>query len=54
MCNLRILGKGYRIGSVEVSSSGVSVGSQEDLRFGREKMLKDPYFNEYKDQLREC
>ena len=49
--HLRILEKGYRIRAVEVSSSAVSVDTQEDLRFVREKMLDDPYFNEYKKQL---
>ena len=51
---LRILEKGYPIRDVEVASSAVSVDTQEDLRFVREKMLDDPYFNEYKDHLREC
>jgi len=49
--HLRILEKGYSIRAVEVSSSAVSVDNQEDLRFVREKMLEDPYFNEYKKQL---
>ena len=52
--HLRILEKGFRIRAVEVSSSAVSVDTQEDLQFVREKMLDDPYFKEYKDQLREC
>ena len=52
--HLRILEKGYPIRAVEVASSVVSVDFLEDLRFVREKMLEDPYFNEYKDQLREC
>ena len=49
--HLRILEKGYRIRAVEVASSAVSVDTPEDLRFVREKMLDDPYFNEYKKQL---
>ena len=52
--HLRILEKGFRIRAVEVSSSAVSVDTQEDLRFVREKMLDDPYFNEYKKQLKVC
>ena len=52
--HLRILEKGYPIRAVEVASSAVSVDTQEDLRIVREKMLYDPYFIEYKDQLREC
>ena len=52
--HLRILEKGYRIRAVEVASSAVSVDTQEDLRFVREKMLDDPYFNEYKKQLKVC
>jgi len=51
--HLRILEKGYRIRAVVVSSSAVSVDTQEDLQFVREKMLDDPYFKKYKDQLRE-
>ena len=47
--HLSILEKG-RILAVEVASSTVSVDTQEDLRFEREKMLDDPYFNEYKKQ----
>ena len=52
--HLRILEKGYNIRAVEVSSSAVSVDTLEDLRFVREKMLDDPYFNEYKKQLKVC
>ena len=52
--HLRILEKGYKIRAVEVESDAVSVDTLEDLQFVREKMLEDPYFNEYKDQLREC
>ena len=52
--HLRILEKGYPIRAVEVASSAVSVDTQEDLRFVREKMLDDPYFNEYKKQLKVC
>ena len=50
--HLRILEKGYRIRAVEVESDAVSVDTQEDLQFVREKMLDDPFFNEYKDKLR--
>ena len=49
---LRILEKGYRIRAVEVSSSAVSVDTQEDLRFVREKMLDDPFFYAYKDKYK--
>ena len=52
--HLRILEKGYRIRAVEVESDAVSVDTQEDLQFVREKMLDDPFFNEYKDKLRGC
>ena len=52
--HLRILEKGYPIRAVEVASSAVSVDTPEDLRFVREKMLDDPYFNEYKKQLKVC
>ena len=37
---------------MEVESDAVSVDTQEDLQFVREKMLDDPFFNEYKDKLR--
>ncbi len=50
--HLRILEKGFRIRAVEVSSSAVSVDTPEDLRFVREKMLVNPYFNEYNKQIK--
>ena len=49
--HLRILEKGYSIRAVEVSSSAVSVDTPEDLQFVREKMLDDPFFNDYKNQI---
>jgi len=44
---LRILERGYRIRAVHVESDAVSVDTQEDLEFVREKMSKDPWFPLY-------
>ena len=49
--HLRILEKGYPIRAVEVESDAVSVDTLEDLQFVREKMLEDPFFNEYKNNI---
>jgi len=45
---LRILERGYRIRAVHVESDAVSVDTQEDLEFVREKMEVDPWFLQYK------
>ena len=45
--HLRILERGYAIRAVEVESSAVSVDTQEDLEYVREKMKSDPLFALY-------
>ena len=45
---LRILERGHKIRAVIVESDAVSVDTAEDLEFVRGKMLKDPYFPQYK------
>jgi CMP-2-keto-3-deoxyoctulosonic acid synthetase len=49
--HLWILEKSFPIRAVEVASSAVNVDTPEDLQFVREKMLDDPFFNDYKDQI---
>jgi len=44
---LRILEKGYKIRAVRVESDAVSVDTEKDLEFVREKMVSDPFFNKY-------
>jgi len=46
---LRILEKGHRIRAVHVASDALSVDTQEDLDYVREKMKLDPYFPAYKN-----
>lgn len=45
---LRILENGYKIQSVMVDSDSVSVDTQEDLEYVRNKMLEDPFFSMYR------
>ena len=44
---LRILEKGYKIRAVHVESDAVSVDTEEDLQYVREKMKTDKYFVNY-------
>jgi 3-deoxy-manno-octulosonate cytidylyltransferase (CMP-KDO synthetase) len=44
---LRILEKGYKIKAVRVESDAVSVDTQEDLEYVKEKMLTDPWYLQY-------
>jgi len=44
---LRILEKGYKIQAVRVKSDAVSVDTEQDLEFVREKMIKDKIFHLY-------
>lgn len=45
---LRILEKGYKIRAVNVESDAVSVDTEEDLEYVRNKMTSDKYFSKYK------
>lgn len=44
---LRILEKGYTIRAVQVESDSVSVDTQDDLEYVRERMANDPFFIRY-------
>lgn len=45
---LRILEKGYRIRAVHVESDALSVDTQEDLEYVRQKMISDSFFPLYR------
>lgn len=49
---LRILEKGYRIHAVRVESDAVSVDTQDDLEYVREKMVTDPFYAVYRGRQR--
>ena len=48
---LRILERGHKIRAVHVESDAVSVDTEADLEFVRDKMLQDPVFQLYKSDV---
>ncbi|MGI9317397.1 MAG: 3-deoxy-manno-octulosonate cytidylyltransferase [bacterium] len=47
--HLRIIENGYKIIACQVESTAVSVDTEDDLKFVRENMLRDPFYQRYKD-----